>query len=365
MDPLITTACAAGLSQLLLGLLLLARFDRLGIREWLFLGLLVATACYLLPALAPGTTAAVLIAPWATAVPGLFWLFSSAVFDDHFRLGLGRWTPLGITVFLPMAGLLADRPPALEWLLFTLPQVLEFVLLGLSLLVVVQHWSTDLVESRRRLRVWFVGLIGIGLFALILAREVLFPGQAWLATWQYVPVAILLLGINLMLLDYRPGALFDAAGRGAEDPMTPADPALEAAPASGAGSSAAGAGQAVDRALVTRVQAYMEEENAWREMGLSIGQLAERLRVPQYRLRHAINVGLGYRNVSDFLNSYRIREAAGRLADPANGLPVLTIAMDAGFRSLSSFNRAFKEAHGITPTQYRKARNGQENLTDC
>jgi AraC-like DNA-binding protein len=64
---------------------------------------------------------------------------------------------------------------------------------------------------------------------------------------------------------------------------------------------------------------------------------------------------MGYRNFSDFLNSYRIREATGRLADPEQKqLPVLTIAMDAGFRSLSSFNKAFKDTHGVTPTAWRK-----------
>jgi len=29
--------------------------------------------------------------------------------------------------------------------------------------------------------------------------------------------------------------------------------------------------------------------------------------------------------------------------------------MDAGFRSLSSFNKAFKEKMGVTPTDYRKS----------
>ena len=100
----------------------------------------------------------------------------------------------------------------------------------------------------------------------------------------------------------------------------------------------------------------MEERKTWREMSMTIGQLAERLDIPQYRLRRAINSGLGYRNFSDFLNRYRIAEAAGRLADPSEAqLPVLTIAMDAGFRSLSSFNKVFKETQGLTPTAWRKS----------
>ena len=215
MDALLTAACAVGLSQILLSLVLIFRLPRLGMREWLFAGLMLASACHLLAPLLPGL--APFLVPWATAIPGLFWLFASAIFDDHFRLTLLRALPVLVTLFFPMLGLLLDRPAALEWLLFQLPQLLEFVLLALALWVVVQHWSTDLVESRRRLRIWFVGLIGAGVFLLILAREVLFPGQAWLGSWQYVFVAALLTGINLMLLGFRAGALFDLADPGRVD----------------------------------------------------------------------------------------------------------------------------------------------------
>ena len=151
MDALLLAACAVGLSQILLSLALLFRLPRLGTREWLFVGLLLASACHLSAPLLPGL--APYIVPWATAIPGLFWLFASAIFDDHFRLTLLRTLPVLITVFFPLLGQLLGQPAALEWLLFQLPQFLEFVLLALALWVVVQHWSTDLVESRRQLRV--------------------------------------------------------------------------------------------------------------------------------------------------------------------------------------------------------------------
>jgi len=45
------------------------------------------------------------------------------------------------------------------------------------------------------------------------------------------------------------------------------------------------------------------------------------------------------------------------LADPAQeAVPILTIAMDAGFQSLGPFNRAFKATTGVTPTEYRKSK---------
>ena len=43
------------------------------------------------------------------------------------------------------------------------------------------------------------------------------------------------------------------------------------------------------------------------------------------------------------------------LADPTQAeVPVITIAMDAGFQSLGPFNRAFKATTGVTPTEYRR-----------
>lgn len=35
--------------------------------------------------------------------------------------------------------------------------------------------------------------------------------------------------------------------------------------------------------------------------------------------------------------------------------PILPIALDAGFKSLSSFNKVFKDIHGRTPADYRLA----------
>jgi len=35
-------------------------------------------------------------------------------------------------------------------------------------------------------------------------------------------------------------------------------------------------------------------------------------------------------------------------------VPVLTLALDAGFNSLGPFNRAFKAATGLTPSEFRR-----------
>jgi YesN/AraC family two-component response regulator len=67
--------------------------------------------------------------------------------------------------------------------------------------------------------------------------------------------------------------------------------------------------------FIEQLRAVMEDRRLYAEMGLTIGQLAKELDIQEYKLRQMINSQLGYRNFSDFLNSYRIKETAERLRD--------------------------------------------------
>jgi AraC-like DNA-binding protein len=112
----------------------------------------------------------------------------------------------------------------------------------------------------------------------------------------------------------------------------------------------------IDAALLGRLNALMEQRETWRAEGLTIGKLADQLDIPEYRLRRLINKSLGHRNFSSYINGYRIEAARRALKDPAKArLPVLTIALDLGFGSIGPFNRAFKDATGMTPTEFRRA----------
>ena len=112
-----------------------------------------------------------------------------------------------------------------------------------------------------------------------------------------------------------------------------------------------------DQKLVNALMRLMADERIYRHDNVSIGSLATKLSIPEYRLRRLINQKLGYRNFNVFLNNHRIEEAKAALADPAQAeVPVITIAMDAGFASLGPFNRAFKATTGVTPTEYRRQR---------
>jgi AraC-like DNA-binding protein len=128
------------------------------------------------------------------------------------------------------------------------------------------------------------------------------------------------------------------------------------APVAVAAEPVAPAGEPVDPRLLAALDRLMTVERLYRQEGLTISTLAARIGVPERRLRHAINRGLGHRNFNEYLNQHRLADARQALADPAQAkVPILTIAIDSGFQSLGPFNRAFKADTGVTPTEFRRA----------
>ncbi|MDO6695280.1 AraC family transcriptional regulator [Aliiglaciecola sp. 3_MG-2023] len=87
---------------------------------------------------------------------------------------------------------------------------------------------------------------------------------------------------------------------------------------------------------------------------LTIGKLAHLLDLPPHQLRQLINQQLGFSNFSHYLNSYRIPWVCEQFQNTSKKkIPILTIALEAGYGSIAPFNRAFKATIGQTPTQYR------------
>lgn len=72
------------------------------------------------------------------------------------------------------------------------------------------------------------------------------------------------------------------------------------------------------------------------------------------------------KNVRTFINEYRIREARRRIMDAENygQYTLQAIAESVGYDTPSTFNRAFKNLTGITPSLYQKLAR-QDNLSKC
>ena len=102
---------------------------------------------------------------------------------------------------------------------------------------------------------------------------------------------------------------------------------------------------------VERIREALEQDRIYHQMGLTVRDLAIHLAIPEYRLRALILNHMGYRNFNSLLHHYRIEEVSAALKDPArNNIPVLTLALTAGYQSITPFNRAFRELKGMTPT---------------
>lgn len=103
-----------------------------------------------------------------------------------------------------------------------------------------------------------------------------------------------------------------------------------------------------------RVKEYMQKEAPYLDPSLTLQTLAAQMQVPSKELSILINHKMG-QHFFDFINRYRIEAAAKLLQDSTKQkLTVLEILYQVGFNSKSSFNTAFKNHTGFTPTQYRK-----------
>jgi AraC-like DNA-binding protein len=298
------------------------------------------------------------VTPWRASLIALstgnvvvFWLFAKALFDDGFVLRAWHAVPCaavaGISLFNCL--LLGPAPADFRVLGTGLNSIVMTLLaLGFIALAVGQtivSWSVDLVESRRRLRVFIVAAAavygGANAILQLLMSGTESPGMV--NTANAAVLAGVVVAITWSLLRVNSEDVFS---------LPVAKAAVDAA---GETLGIKHDVSAADQKLIDALTRLMAADRIYRDERMTIGALALRLTVPEYRLRRLINQRLGYRNFNVFLNDHRIAEARAALADPTQAdVPVITIAMDAGFQSLGPFNRAFKATTGVTPSEYRR-----------
>ena len=107
------------------------------------------------------------------------------------------------------------------------------------------------------------------------------------------------------------------------------------------------------RAQGERWAAQVQADAAWRDPELTLAGLAARLGTNTAYLSRALNEGLGV-NFAGFVNGLRAQAVAQALRSGRRE-DLLTLALEEGFASKASFNRAFSAALGVTPSAYRSA----------
>lgn len=109
-----------------------------------------------------------------------------------------------------------------------------------------------------------------------------------------------------------------------------------------------------DQELIDKLVAYMLEKKPFLDPELTLSNLARDRNMSRSQLSQLINDGIG-ENFYDFVNKYRVEEVKRLMTDPKmTNFNLLGIALEAGFKSKSTFNLIFKRFTGLTPTEYKK-----------
>lgn len=305
----------------------------------IFMALLLSLT-FLALAIAPGSD--VLPAPLlsifrAIGIPnlGLLWWFCLTLLRDDFRIGALEWAGLIILAFAPAFYLIESLGYNLPFsqAVHTSGSIIPMLMVGHVVWVALSERNTDLVEHRRRARLWIVfaplTALLVSLFSETMESNHLasilrnglgvIPAQLVLLFW--------LTKMSPEQLQFKP-----VTKVALEQPMI--DPK--------------------DASLHRRLMQAIDEEQVYLRPGLTIEGLAELLKAPTHQLRHLINAGMGFRNFAAFLNGYRLDHAKAALSDIDRAREtILAIAYESGFASLQSFNRVFRGVIGQTPTDFR------------
>lgn len=102
-----------------------------------------------------------------------------------------------------------------------------------------------------------------------------------------------------------------------------------------------------------KIREIIQTQTLFKNSELDLTDLADASGFSVHNISQIINLGSG-KNFYDFINSYRVNEVIKLLSDPMHieKYTILSMALDAGFKSKSTFNKYFKETTGQTPSQY-------------
>ncbi len=279
-------------------------------------------------------------------IPGLFMIYCFLVFQEQLKfpslLILAFATQVVLDSILSGISLYSSGGIGTGSLAIvsTCMDVMTLAFVASAMYWTLKGWRADLVDDRRILRWFIIGVQGALIFSVVFVENFLLDGgSSSYATAQTIIVsliAVLATGMLLVAMRFDYVSLSNVIRKVAE--LTEETEPESRAP--------------FDKDSFNKV---FKEGKLYREAGLTISMLAKKLNLPEYRLRAFIHKQLGYRNFNAMLHKYRIEDASDALADKdAPNVPVLTIALSVGYQSITPFNNAFRQIMGVTPSEYRK-----------
>lgn len=281
-----------------------------------------------------------------STVAGLFMIYCFLIFQEQQKFPVTLALAFAIQVILDsvLASLTVFAPEigssATVAFLGTSMDVLMQLFVASAIYWTVKGWRADLVDDRRVLRWFIIGVQGALIFTVVFVENFLLEeGSSAYAIEQSVlvfAIAFLALGMLLVAMRFDYVSLTKVIRKVAE---------LAEEPETGNTTP-------FDSDSFNKI---FRGGKLYREAGLTISMLAKKLNLPEYRLRAFIHKQLGFRNFNAMLHEYRIEDASVALADNDKpNVPVLTVALSVGYQSITPFNNAFRQLKGVTPSEFRK-----------
>ena len=296
----------------------------------------------------------------------LLWLYVQELTNHRVRLSVGtvaHFIPFLIAIFFAL--LLKSLPPTpsltnylvgqRSWRsgLFWACMVVQF---SVYLFFIHKRWLTyqkqieQEVSNKEHVSIAWVRFfmsvfLGINLFFLLILLNVIHHGTMF---WSARTIAVIL-SLSVFALGYKgilQRSIFTISPT--HTPQEPLPSSREADPTPA---------KKPDQQLVDRLLHYMDNEKPYLDSELTLSDLAKQLSISRSMLSQLINEGLGD-NFYNFVNKYRVEQVKAFITDPAmKHFNLLGLAMEAGFKSKSTFNLIFKRFTGLTPSEYSKVVN--------
>ncbi|MES3006876.1 MAG: helix-turn-helix transcriptional regulator [Pseudomonadota bacterium] len=293
------------------------------------------------------------VARLSSLIPAVIWLIAFHLFRDDEKIPLLIWPIIVGYVSLRAIGVallnleILPNSPGFYYTFIVTPQVVMIALAAHAIFMAVAGFRADLVENRRKFRVTFV--VGVSVFILLtrIKTWIVYNGVVEGISSEDITVPLLdnlimIYALALAMVFFMSAFKTNGTINGLLEKITPnltlADFKRKKLSDS-------------DQQLVKKIRQKMEVEQQFNELGLTVVQFAKTLGVHPHKLRRVITTYFNFSNFNQFLNYFRIKEAAHKLASTTE--PISTIAYDVGFSSISAFNSAFKAIYGVTPSGYR------------
>lgn len=116
------------------------------------------------------------------------------------------------------------------------------------------------------------------------------------------------------------------------------------------------------RQIYAQIEEYFEKKQPYLDPDFKMAQMAHELNINIVYLAKAIRMERNM-NFNNFVNEYRIEKVKELMRNDSRKYTLKYIYLSAGFKYQSSFNKAFKQKEGITPSDYYR-QNRHESIVE-